>query len=140
MTSGGDRKSADFSSRQNDALKRRTKDRISKELGIGSSTVERAECFADQYTKLQTGQNVQSAPKLGMNSKTELLETSRTALDQLNFELSAKLRAPKISGLPIFGGTLQNWMYHIPQNREHGKKEPPLMLQAPETENPKVFH
>ena len=88
MTSGGDRKSADFSSRQNDALKRRTKDRISKELGIGSSTVERAECFADQYTKLQTGQNVQSAPKLGMNSKTELLETSRTALDQLNFELS----------------------------------------------------
>lgn len=46
MTSGGDRKSDEFSSLQNGDLKMKTKDIVAKEHGIGGTTVERAERFA----------------------------------------------------------------------------------------------
>lgn len=46
MTSGGDRKSDEFSSHHSEDLKTRTKDKVARELGVGSSTVERSEHFA----------------------------------------------------------------------------------------------
>ena len=48
MTAGGDRRSKDFSSRQNDALKsERTRNIVARDFGVGTKTVERAEWFLD---------------------------------------------------------------------------------------------
>lgn len=49
MTSGGDRRSEEFSSLQNEDLKMagKTKNVIAKQFNVGGSTVERASCFVD---------------------------------------------------------------------------------------------